>query len=227
MQAAVLGAVRAAGFTSVRVLVPHAMPLTALTKIFRSTSLLLTAHGSGMINQVYESVGKYMSKHHTLIVHTYDHPYQIWMPAGGAVLEIFPPAFAYGTGFSLAAAARHLHLSLWLDWADVDWPGTGAPRPHGLRGEAASNPFHLGDAVNYNGLGAKLKVLEVGAQGAQLRRLRPRRRGMANTNINTSFTSRKMCFSRQWRLSERPCEKLLSNIVHKCVRNQPENAFSD
>ena len=108
----------------------------------------------------------------------------------------------------------------------MDWPGTGAPRPHGLLGEAASNPFHHGDAVNYNGLGAKLKVLKVDAQGAQLR-WRPGRRGMANTNVNTSLPSRNMCFSRQWRLSERPCEQLLSDIVHKCVRIQPENAFSD
>jgi len=163
----------------------------------------------------------------------YLHPYQIWMPAGGAVLEIFPPAFAYGTGFSLAAAARHLHLSLWLDWADVDWPGTGAPRPYGLRGEAASNPFHHGDAVNYNGLGAKLKVLKADAQGKhgalgdQLRWLRPRRRSVANNNVNTSLSSRDMCFSRSWHLSERPCEQLLSDIVHICVRYQPENAFCD
>ena len=142
-------------------------------------------------------------------------------------------ALAYtGTGFSLAAAARHLHLSLWLDWADVDWPGTRAPRLHGLRGEAASNPFHHGDAVNYNGLGAKLKVLKIdaqGAQGAQGARLRwsRGRRGMANTNVSTSLPSRNMCFSRRWRLSERPCEQLLSDIVHTCVREQPENAFSD
>ena len=64
-QAAVLAAVRAAGFTSTRVLVPHEMPLRVLTNAFRSSSLLLTAHGSGMINQVYESVGKY--EHHALM----------------------------------------------------------------------------------------------------------------------------------------------------------------
>jgi|TARA_B110001469_G_scaffold111782_1_gene114171 hypothetical protein len=227
VQAAVLGAVRATGFTSTRVLVPQAMPLRALTKVFRSTSLLLTAHGSGMINQVFKSVGKYVSKRHARL-YTRLYLDQIWMPAGGAVLEVFPPAFAYGTGFSLAAAARHLHLSLWLDWADVDWPGTGAPRLHGLRGEAASNPFHRGDAVNYNGLGAKLKVLKVdaqGAQGAQLRWRRAGRRGMAN--VNTSLPSREMCYSRQWQLSKRPCEQLLSDILHKCIRRQPENAFSD
>lgn len=54
-QAAVLGSVRSAGFTSVRVLVPHAMPLRSLTKVFSGTSLLLTAHGSGMINQVHNA----------------------------------------------------------------------------------------------------------------------------------------------------------------------------
>ena len=96
-QAAVLAAVRAAGFTSTRVLVPHEMPLRALTNAFRSSSLLLTAHGSGMINQVYESVGKY--EHHALMCTLRPPllPYQIWMPAGGTVLEVFPPAFAYGT----------------------------------------------------------------------------------------------------------------------------------
>jgi hypothetical protein len=52
----VLGSVRSAGFTSVRVLVPHAMPLRSLTKVFSGTSLLLTAHGSGMINQVHKPV---------------------------------------------------------------------------------------------------------------------------------------------------------------------------
>ena len=56
-QAAGLGAGRSAGFTSMRVLVPHAMPLRSLTKVFRGTSLLLTAHGSGMINQVHKPVG--------------------------------------------------------------------------------------------------------------------------------------------------------------------------
>ena len=67
-----MGAVRAAGFTSTRVLVPHEMPLRALTNAFRSTSLLLTAHGSGMINQVYESVGKHV-KASRANVHTTRH----------------------------------------------------------------------------------------------------------------------------------------------------------
>lgn len=104
-----MGAVRAAGFTSTRVLVPHEMPLRALTNAFRSTSLLLTAHGSGMINQVYESVGKYV-KASRANVHTTTlplPPYQIWMPAGGAVLEVFPPAFAYGTPCIMKCTMYH------------------------------------------------------------------------------------------------------------------------
>ena len=52
VQAAVLSALRAAGFASARVLVPHAMPLRALAKTLSSCALLLTAHGSGMFNQV-------------------------------------------------------------------------------------------------------------------------------------------------------------------------------
>ena len=176
-EAAVLAAMRRAGFAAPRLLVPQEFALHELASQLSGCALLLTAHGSAMINQ-------------------------LWMPSDGTVLEIFPPSFAYGTGFSFAAAARHLHLSLWLDWADVDFPAWPMGiRPGGLtaeRNQAAPLPYDASPPLEFPGLAYKLGI-------------KPPAEALTTE-----------CARCAWRF----VNSALAAIARKCVRARQENAFS-
>ena len=117
-EAAVLVAVHDAGFTVAengKAIEPHLLPVAQLIEVLGAASLLVVVHGAAVSNALF------------------------LRPGDGAVVEIFPPNMAYGSGYEVCSGARLLHLPLHLSWAD------GAPAP--LRSLTAFRTSAFGDWI--------------------------------------------------------------------------------
>ena len=98
-EAAVLAAVHDAGFAVAengKAIEPHLLPVAQLIELLGAAKLLVVVHGAAVSNALF------------------------LRPGDGAVLEIFPPNMAYGSGYEVCSGAKLLHLPLHLSWADGD-----------------------------------------------------------------------------------------------------------